>query len=300
MTKKVIKVLLLGGVCAGCIVGIVLFELYQLPIGCSLLSIAFGVLSPCFAKRIQDLADNSNWKISQRKLQRGNLIDGNTDIRISFSYLYRIKIDGIYLLVKNARGTGKYQPVGGVYRFSDEERTELANLFHIMDDNKMPVDSSSRNDYRLRIKNKYLRSFMKRFDDEAKRERISNVGREFKEELVDKGLVNWSCIQYRYCGRHITNLEFEEHFQIYQIMLFDIVELIPDEEQKNDLRKLLQRGSNDYLYFVNEKEIQSLGIDTDNNKLEETIGDQTKFTLEREEDSLSHEPKSGDTFSVKL
>lgn len=188
----------------------------------------------------------------------------------------------------------------GVYRFSDEERAELANLFHMMDDNKIPVDESSKNDYRLRIKNKYLRSFMKRFDNDAKRERISNVGREFKEELVDKGLVNWSYIKYRYCGRHITNLEFEEHFQTYQIMLFDIVELILGKEQINDLRKLLQKVNDGYLYFAKEEEIQSLGIDTDNKKLEETIGDQTKFTLQGEEDSLIHEADSGRTFSVKL
>ena len=35
---------------------------------------------------------------------------------------------------------------------------------------------------------------LKHFDHGANRERIDNLSREFKEELIDKSIVNWNCI----------------------------------------------------------------------------------------------------------
>ena len=65
-------------------------------------------------------------------------------VRISFAYLFRIKIDGKYLLVRNTRGTEKFQPVGGVYKLFENEKIELKNLYQVMDDDKISIDESSR------------------------------------------------------------------------------------------------------------------------------------------------------------
>lgn len=75
-----------------------------------------------------------------------------------------IKIGDKNILVKNERGTGKEQPVGGVYKLFGNEKVELKNRYKVKDDNKISIDESSRNDYRLRIENRYLRKFVKRFD----------------------------------------------------------------------------------------------------------------------------------------
>ena len=64
------------------------------------------------------------------------------------------------------------------------EKIELKNLYHIKDDNKVSIDESSCNDYRLRIESKHLRKFVKRFDKKAERERVDDLSREFMEELV--------------------------------------------------------------------------------------------------------------------
>ena len=104
-------------------------------------------------KSIQDFFDDTNWKTTQRKLQRGGLLKGDTLVRISFAYLFRIKSGSEYLLVKNERGTGKYQPVGGVYKMCTEEKIELKRLYHITDDDRIPIDESSRDDYRLMMQN---------------------------------------------------------------------------------------------------------------------------------------------------
>ena len=246
---KILKVVVLGGLSLILAGVIILFERNNWPAGSSLFGIALGFSVPAFWKSLQDLTDTTNWKTSQRKLKRGDFIKNDTLVRISFAYLYRIKVGNKYLLVKNERGTEKYQPVGGVYKLAGNEKIELKNRYQVKDDDKISIDESSRDDYRLRIENKYLRKFMKRFDRGANRERIDNLSREFKEELIDKNIVNWNRILYRYCGRHITELHWGEHFQCYELLLADIIELLPTPEQENE-GKLIKNKSVGKIYSV--------------------------------------------------
>lgn len=281
------------------IVVIFLFEINSLPAGSSLSGIALGFFLPELWRALQDLVDTTNWKVSQRKLERGGFIKDNTIIRISFAYLYRIKISDKYLLVKNERGTGKFQPVGGVYKLKGNEKIELKNLFLVKDDDKVPIDESSRDDYRLRMENKYLRKFVKRFNNKAERERIEDLSREFEEEIIKKGIVNWDHITYRFCGRHMTELKFGEHFQIYELLLADVVELIPSQEQEADLRRMMEEPSDMYR-FVTAQEIISLGINTSTGNLVESIGDHTKETIQENEGKLIKISDVGKEYTVQL
>src|SRR5690242_2262007 len=45
----------------------------------------------------------------------------SSEIRLSISYLYRIEMNGKYLLIKSYRIPNTYQPVGGVYKYYDPE-----------------------------------------------------------------------------------------------------------------------------------------------------------------------------------
>ena len=230
---------------------------------------------------------------------RGGFIKKDTIVRISFAYLYRIKIGNKYLLVRNARGTEKYQPVGGVYKLFDNEKLCLKNLFHVIDDDKISIDESSRNDYRLRLSNQYLRRFVKRFDAKASRERIFDLSREFKEELVEPGILPWKQIQYRVCGRYITPLEYGKHFQIYELLIADIIELIPTKEQETDLLNLMKSQSDSYIFSTSE-EIKALGISTQNGKLSETIADHSEKILQESESLLTRIPETGELYTVDL
>ena len=228
---KALKIIVFGLLSVIMFLIIVLFEINSWPVGSSISGLVLGFSLPSLWKSIQDLTDTTEWKTSQRKLKRGDFIKDDTIIRISFAYLYRIKIGDKYLLVKNERGTGKDQPVGGVYKLFGNEKIELKNRYKVKDDNKISIDESSRNDYRLRIENRYLRKFVKRFDCKADRERIDNLSREFREELIDKNIVNWNHISYRYCGRHITELHWGKHFQCYELLLRSVYkELHADRE----------------------------------------------------------------------
>lgn len=279
---------------------IILFEINKWPAGSSIAGVVLGLSLPALGHCIQDISDTTNWKTSQRKLERGDFINDDKIIRISFSYLFRIKVGDKYLLVRNSRNTGKYQPVGGVYQLRGNEKAVLKNLYHVMDDDKIPIDESSRDDYRLRLKNKYLRKFMKRFDDKkAERERIENVSREFREELIDTGILRWKKISYRYCGRHITDLRFEEHFQNYELLLADIIELIPTPDQERDLKNLTNAFSEKYR-FAKEAQITCLGMDIDSGMLNEWIADHTKKILQEQESQLIKMPGTGNTYTVEL
>lgn len=278
---------------------IVVFEINDWPAGSSVAGIIIGFSLPALLKSIQDLWDTEDWKISQRKLSRGGFIKKDSVVRISFAYLYRIKVGNKYLLVNNARGTGKYQPVGGVYKLLGNEKIELKNLYQVMDDDKISIDESSRDDYRLRLANQHLRKFVKRFDKCASRERVYDLSREFREEMVDTGLVNWNQITYRVCGRHITALEYGKHFQIYELLLADIVELIPTKDQEKDLVKLAENQSERYI-FATFEEIKALGINTGIGKLSETIADHSIKVTQENEGTLVQIAERGKMYTVTL
>lgn len=276
---------------------IFLFEINDWPAGSSIAGIVLGFSLPGLWHSFQDISDTTNWKISQRKLKRGSYISDDTIIRISFAYLYRIKVGTKYLLVKNERGTGKYQPVGGVYKLRGSEKAKLKNLYHVMDDNKVPIDESSRDDYRLRIESRFLRKFVKRFDKKAEREYIGDLRREFIEELVEKGIVNWNQITYRFCGRHMTDLRFGEHFQVYELLLADVVELLPTRVQEEDLKQLMTQNSDLYC-FVTAEEILSLGVNTETGNLEESIADHSKKIIQESEGQLQKIPGVGKIYTI--
>lgn len=288
MKIKILKCVALLAVSIGAIVVIVIFEIKGLPVGGSLGGLVAGfTLAPLWASII-DFTDNANWKASQRKLQREKIIDKNTEVRISFAYLFRIKINGKYFLVKNNRGTGKYQPVGGVYKVHPREAHYLRQNFFAEDDNKIPVDESSKGDYRLRFKNKYLRKFVRRFDETSDREMINNLVREFKEEVFDTGILEQSTfgtLTYTYYGRHMADFTYGEHFKCYELLLADVVQAELTEAQEQQFIALIGKESDKYI-FASDEEIKSLGVKAGSNELAEKIGDHTKKILMENANSL--------------
>ncbi len=269
---------------------------------CGILEAVMGALIALFIEKVwrasEDISDTTNWKTSLRQLLRGGAIKKETLVRISFAYLYRIKVGSEYLLVKNARGTGKYQPIGGVYKLTGDERIELNNRYHVIDDDKVPIDESSRDDYRLQMPSRYLKKFMNRFDSrKASRERIDDVSREFKEEIGN--VLGWSEIRYRYCGRHITDLKFGDHFHCYELLLADIIELLPTETQRVDLENIHRQESDKYR-FATAEEIKRLGIIPGTDKMVECIADHSVKILQENEQYLAQEPGVGTVFEVSF
>ena len=166
----------------------------------------------------------------------------NVDIRFSISGLYKIKIPETnkYLLVLNRRIENQLQPVGGAYkRFGDDS---LFNKWGYKPDNSkngLNVDEKSSSDLRFMVKGKHCVDVLDWFDSGNERE--LDPKREFNEELLDTGILDADIFQnlhYKRIRRFSKNLIWSDFFSCYEILIYDIFELIPNDLQKKALVEL--------------------------------------------------------------
>lgn len=298
---KIIKMLILLFFSIASIIGAIFCELKSIPAGSMVGNLIAGILIPYLIWSIVDLTDNENWKSSQRKLKRAGMLQKDTIIRISFAYLFRIKVDGKYFLVQNTR-TKKYQPVGGTYKFTKEEKDYLRDNIPVENDDRIPVDKITKFDYRLLVKNEYLRKFVRRFNKTQYRENISNLGREFVEEIFSTRILDRSAfgaLSYKYCGRHMTNVEYNSVFRHYELLLADIIEVQLSHTQEELFRNLMGTDCNKYR-FATADEIKSLGVTFRTNELADDIANHTPKILSENTDKLMMRNKRKETITVQL
>lgn len=284
-----------------CIAVMAYSELHSIPIGSSLGGIIAGILIPYLISAIIDLNDNTNWKSSQRKLKRAGVITNNTIIRISFAYLFRIKIDGEYFLVQNER-SAKYQPVGGAYKFYSEEAQFLANNIPVENDDRIPVDKITNGDYRLLVKSKDLRKFVKRFNNTRFRESINDLSREFVEELFSGNQVDresFGTLSYTYSGRHMTSIEYGKIFNHYELLLADIINVRLSDRQEELIKNLQKKNSIKYR-FAKPNEIKSCGVGFGSQSLVDDIANHTSKILSKNTDKLMLRNKNNNVIDIKI
>ena len=185
------------------------------------------------------------------KLLVQSIIYRNKMIRVSFAYLFRIKIDGVYFLVKGSK-IRKFQPVGGVYQYFDSGKAELDYIFESSE--KMKENSQdNQNDIRGYVRGKNLKKFIKWF--ESRKNREVTCDREFIEELVLTGIVErkfFEYLKYRYIGSHHKGIfKTERPGYEYEYLIADIYEFIPTDDQVEQFRNLKK-------IFDNERKIDTL------------------------------------------
>lgn len=227
------------------------------------------------------------------KLFVQSIIYYNKPIRVSFAYLFRIKIDGVYFLIKGNK-IKKFQPVGGVYQYFDSAKAELDYVFESTD--KMKENSrDNQNDLRGYVKGKNLKKFITWF--ESKKNREVTCDREFIEELVLTGIVDrkfFEHLKYRYIGSHHKGIfKTDRPGYEYEYLIADIYELILTDEQLEQFRNLKATFDNekqvealDYA-FATKEEIKSRRFNkTDSNNYTENITNHAFKILEEVEYEL--------------
>lgn len=297
---KITKMVIIFLATLTCLVVAIFCEIKVIPVGPMLGSLIAGALIQPLCNSIIDLTDNENWKASQRKLKRAGILQKDTVIRISFAYLFRIKVDGKYFLVRNSRSR-KYQPVGGAYKFDKEEANYLRDNIPVESDNRIPVDQITKRDYRLFVKNKLLRKFVRRFNKTPYRENITNLSREFSEEIFSTGILDkttFGNLIYNYCGRHMTNVEFGNVFNIHELLLADIVEVQLSEKQEDLFRELMKKDCDMY-HFADSSEIETYGVKYGTNDLSENIANHT-FKILSTTDNLTMKNKHKEKIEIEF
>jgi len=202
-----------------------------------------------------------------------HIIYWDKDIRLSFSYLFRIEVDGKYLLVKGKRLKTQYQPVGGVYKYYDEAK-QILESFHFYPDIKMG-NTTETDDLRIYIKGKYLLNYMEWF--KSMRDREYDPTREFKEELIVPKLLPadiFSKFDYRKIYTHDKGVEFSTFTQCNEIVYADIFEIKLSDSQKAAIRHAVEQHS-DLLCLATAEELKCECY----NGIEKNLGNNAKWLL---------------------
>lgn len=192
---------------------------------------------------------------------RTKILNCNTDIRLSIAYLYRIKVENEYLLVKS-RTKNTFQPVGGCYKTLPGAEKVFEEL-EVKPDRKFETEKGiAKNDLRVHVKGKNVIPFLRWFN--SKQDREISPWREFCEELVSDGILpyrQFRFIDYKFKKQiqsPIITLDTGEK----GIFLFEIFDLVINDEQLPELKKLKDTASDKYIW-VTDYMIQKLGHDSE-------------------------------------
>jgi hypothetical protein len=208
-------------------------------------------------------------------------------IRFSMSYQYRIRINDKYLLVRNGNEENNwYQHVGGKYKRLEETQKILAD-FEATDDTKMKTTDLKKGDLAVFIPAKNTIKFLDWFNTEKDRE-ISHW-REFYEELLggkSGGAVlssqNFPYVNYRFVKSVCTPIKkapIQTGWNCWELLQYDVLELIPTPAQQEELEKLFDKGDTDYIKWADASLIDTLGYVESDKKHKYKIGAHAKWVL---------------------
>jgi hypothetical protein len=235
----------------------------------ALVTILFGAIYDAYVNRYRF------WLIVKCKL-----LSKTEYIRFSMSYQYRIKVKDKYLLVKNSN-FNHYQLVGGKYK-RNQYTYQILKAFEAKDDLKLKTDGLMKDDLAVYIPAKNAIKFIDWFN--SKKDREVSHWREFYEELIDvKGKLLphsvFPYINYNFAGLVITPLKRTPGWDCWEILQYDILDLLPTTEQEAELEKLLTQGDTDYVKWADEELIKNLGHDNRQKKKPYDIGQHTKWAI---------------------
>jgi len=181
------------------------------------------------------------------------------NLRLSCSYLYKINVGDYYLLVKS-RKHSKYQPVGGNFKRNQYSSSFLSNI-EVKKDEYFTNGDRSAEDLRLFIKGSDLQKYLKWYNAPNKQREVS-YDREFYEELVEPGFVSGKIFPFPkidFRKQIVTPVFYSEHLKCKEVHIYDIVELIPTQKQKEYLQQLIDKGNTDNYIWVDATTIRNEG-----------------------------------------
>ena len=184
----------------------------------------------------------------------------NKEVRLSIAYLFRINVDGKYLLVKN-RMRNAYQPVGGAFKTLPGSEAIFSDL-DVRPDRLIETEHGvAKNDLRVYVKGKNVFRFLDWF--ESKQDREISPWREFCEELITTEILPWK--QFRYIDYKFKGNVKSPIITLDSggkgLFLFEIYDLVINDEQEPYLKELLQNGDTGQYIWADDYLIQRLGHD---------------------------------------
>ncbi len=208
------------------------------------------------------------------------IIYRNRDVRISISYLFRIKSNGQYLLVKSRKGN-YFQLVGGAYKTLPGAE-KVFKKYKVKPDNRFETDQGiAKNDLRFRLPGKNVLSIIQWFNSREDRE--TSQWREFCEELLTTNILQdkhaFRYIDYSYVTTIQTPIQKAKNLKCQEILIYEIFDLIPNDVQTKKLDELNQKGNSAEVIWADEVIINSLGFNERTKNMDHEIGPHTKWAV---------------------
>jgi len=205
-----------------------------------------------------------------------SLIHWSEDIRFSIAYLYKIKIDDKYLLIKGSK-IEQLQPVGGVYKVCSSFSTIERKLNIIFENERGFYEKE---DLRFCIKGKNISKVLNWFDSRKNREVA--VYREFYEEIIKNNILPievLSSMRIEFLKQIKPKMAYSKHFKKNEILLFDIYEIHLPDEYTDMIRKYVKE-ENDLIKLVDREDIEKECVDIRGKSFK--IGAHSQYYLIRE------------------
>ena len=237
-------------------------------------SVATAVLSAAISS-LYEIIDDHGWGL--KFWLKSKVQFRNTVLRLSFSYLYRIEVDGKYLLVRGNRMKNRYQPIGGVYKYYHEAKAFLDSINALPDTQVGNQDETD--DLRLQIKGKYLIPFMDWFVSMENRE--LDPLREFYEELIATHVLDeetFRHLKYRKIGTHNDGITYSEFHRMQEMIYADIFTVSLNEPQKECIKKAVKNNPG-IVVLASQDEIRQRRY---NNSVEANLGNNAPWILGEE------------------
>lgn len=238
------------------------------------------LLGGLFAYGLATLTNWLSWCIEQRgilwTLAKALFVN---DLRLSCSYLYKIKVNDHYLLVKS-RKHGKFQPVGGNFKRGSYSSSFLNNL-EVKPDDKFTNGNRSKDDLRLYIKGYKLGRFLKWYNQPNKEREVS-YDREFYEELVETGILPRDLFPYpiiNFRKQVVSKVRYSPYLKCKEVHIYDIVELAPTDEQLKYFEEMQNNKENTEYKWVTINQIKKQGYSDEKQSTQFEITDHSSEIL---------------------
>lgn len=205
----------------------------------TLLKISLGIIVAVLIDFIVFIIENRK----RLNILKTLIIKRNQPVRVTVAYLFRIEVNGKYVLIKrHKKDNPGFQPIGGAYKYLKEENRELFDKLGIVPCNHVQRDEDTENDLRVIInKRKNLIKFLDWF--ESRKNRELDPYREFYEELITPEFLSkedFKHIKYVFINKHIEGVLKSPVYPIDELRYADIFELkIENDIQKKQIMNLI-------------------------------------------------------------
>lgn len=226
-------------------------------------SFACGVVASLAATFIAFLTKKTIENRKRLSLLCAANIHRNEMVRVSAAYLFRIIVDGKYLLICGSRIRSQYQPVGGVYKYFPSSKSELDRL-DAHADSALKSNLTDSDDLRLRLPGKNLLKFLDWFDRRMGRE-IETL-REFREELIESGYLSDEAVMsfnprlVRICDRKMS---YSKELGVYELLIHDVYEVKLSLSETDRIREAIEANPAGELVLADGNDIEKGSLEID-------------------------------------